>query len=131
MANVPLHVDHTAMNWTPERMLSRLDGDTELATQLAAIFIDEYPRMLERLRGAVAAGSAEDVRRAAHALKGSVSNFIDGGPTATAFELENMGRNGQLEGTPAVLDRLEQEIVALTVCLQDFQAKGTGSAGGS
>ena len=131
MANVPLNVDHTAMNWTPERMLSRLDGDTELATQLAAIFIDEYPRMLERLRGAVAAGSAEDVRRAAHALKGSVSNFIDGGPTATAFELENMGRNGQLEGTPAVLNRLEQEIVALTVCLQDFQAKGTGSAGGA
>ena len=31
MVNVPLHVDHTAMNWTPERMLSRLDGDTELA----------------------------------------------------------------------------------------------------
>ena len=121
----------SAMNWTPERMLSRLDGDTELATQLAEIFIDEYPRMIERLRGAVAAGSADEVRRAAHALKGSVSNFIDGGPTATAFELETMGRNGQLEGTQAMLDRLEQEIVALTVCLQDFQSKGTGSAGGA
>jgi len=131
MANVHSHVDDTAMNWTPDRMLSRLDGDMELATQLAAIFIDEYPRMLERLRGAVAAGSADDVRRAAHALKGSVSNFVDGGPTATAFELETMGRNGQLEGMAAVLDRLEQEIVALTVSLQDFQAKGTGSTEGS
>lgn len=119
------------MNWTPERMLSRLDGDMELAIQLAAIFIDEYPRMLERLRRAVASGSAERVRRAAHALKGSVSNFVDGGPTATAFELETMGRNGQLDGTPAVLDRLEQEIAALTVCLQDFQSKGTGLAEGS
>ena len=131
MANVHSHVDDTAMNWTPDRMLSRLDGDTELATQLAAIFIDEYPRMMERLRGAVAAGSADEVRRAAHALKGSVSNFVDNGPTATALELEPMGRSGQLEGTPAMLDRLEQEIVALTVCLQDFQSKGTGSAGGS
>lgn len=131
MANVASHVDHTAMNWTPERMLSRLDGDTELATQLAAIFIDEYPRMLERLRGAIAAGSADEVRRAAHALKGSVSNFIDGGPTATAFELETMGRNGQLDGTQAILNRLEQEIGALTVYLHDFQSKGTGSAGGA
>jgi two-component system, sensor histidine kinase and response regulator len=131
MANVFSHADHRAMNWTPDRMLSRLDGDTELATQLAAIFIDEYPRMLERLRGAVASGSADDVRRAAHALKGSVSNFVDGGPTATALELETMGRNGQLDGTTAILDRLEQEIVALTVCLQDFQSKGTGSAGRS
>jgi two-component system, sensor histidine kinase and response regulator len=131
MANVSSHVDHTAMNWTPDRMLSRLDGDTELATELATIFIDEYPRMLARLRGAVAAGSADEVRRAAHALKGSVSNFIDGGPTATAFELETMGRNGQLDGTAAILDRLEQEIVALTVCLQDFQSKRTGSVEGS
>jgi two-component system, sensor histidine kinase and response regulator len=114
------------MNWTPERMLARLDGDTKLATQLAVIFVNECPRMLERLRGAVASGSADEVRRAAHALKGSVSNFVDGGPTATAFELETMGRNGQLDGTPAVLDRLEQEIVALTVCLQDFQSKGAG-----
>ena len=63
------------MNWTPERMLLRLDGDLELATQLAAIFIDEYPRMLERLRGAVKSGSADEIRRAAHALKGSVSNL--------------------------------------------------------
>ena len=91
MANVFSHVDHRAMNWTPERMLSRLDGDTELATQLAAIFIDEYPRMLERLRGAVASGSADDVRRAAHALKGSVSNFVDGGPTATALRTGDHG----------------------------------------
>jgi len=119
------------MNWTPERMLARLDGDTELAAQLAEIFIDEYPRMFERLRGAVASGSADEVRRAAHALKGSVSNFVDGGPTATAFELETMGRNGQLAGASAVLDRLEREIVALTVCLQDFHSKGTGSAEGS
>jgi len=115
------------MNWTPERMLLRLDGDMELATQLAAIFIDEYPRMLERLRGAVKSGSPDEIRRAAHALKGSVSNFVDGGPTATAFELETMGRNRQLAGTPAILDRLEQEIGALTVCLQDFQSKGSHS----
>ncbi len=128
MADLPPHTDRITMDWTPHRMLARLDGDTELAVQLAAIFIDEYPRMLERLRAAVTAGSADEVRRAAHALKGSVSNFIDGGPTATAFELETMGRNGQLDGTPLTLDRLEQEIVALTACLRDFQAKGTGSS---
>jgi two-component system sensor histidine kinase/response regulator len=124
MAKVPSNVNRSALDWTPARMLLRLDGDMELAQQLAAIFIDEYPRMLERLRAAVSGGSADEVRRAAHALKGSVSNFIDGGPTATAFELENMGRAGQLEGTALALDRLEQELVALADCLRQFQSKG-------
>jgi HPt (histidine-containing phosphotransfer) domain-containing protein len=109
-------------------MLARLDGDRELAVQLAGIFIDEYPSMLRRLRDAVSAGSADEVRRAAHALKGSISNFIDGGPTATAYELETMGRSGQLDGTRQLLERLDREIIELTVCLREFQSKGAGSA---
>ena len=92
MAQVPSDANPVATKWTPERMLARLDGDRELAVELAGIFVEECPRMLQRLREAVAAGSADEVRRAAHALKGSVSNFIDGGPTATAFELETMAR---------------------------------------
>jgi len=127
MAMVPSHPDPVTLEWTPARMLARLDGDPELALQLCAIFVDECPRILQRLRDALAGGSADDVRRAAHALKGSVSNFIDGGPTATAFELENIGRGGQLEGATLVFDRLEREIAALTACLQEFQSKGAAS----
>ena len=112
-------------------MLSRLDGDVELAVQLAEIFNDEYSRMLDQLRAAVEAGAADEVRRAAHALKGSVANFVDGGPTATAFELETMGRTGQLEGSSILFDRLEQEVIALTACLRDFQSMRGQSAGGS
>jgi HPt (histidine-containing phosphotransfer) domain-containing protein len=114
------------MEWTPVRMLARLDGDLELAQQLAAIFIDECPHMVNRLRAAIAEGSAEEVQRAAHALKGSLSNFIDGGPTSTAFELETMGRNHRLDETPGALDRLEGEIADLTAALKEFQSKGPG-----
>ena len=124
MAKVPSDADPVAAKWTPERMLARLDGDRELAVQLAGIFVDECPRMQQRLREAVSAGSADEVRRAAHALKGSVSNFIDGGPTATAFALETMARDGQLDGVEAVLDRLDREIVALMESLREFQLRG-------
>ena len=126
MTDVPSGADRVIVKWTPERMLARLDGDRELAVQLAGIFLDEYPNMLQRLRDAVSAGSADEVRRAAHALKGSISNFIDGGPTATAFELETLGRNGQVEGAPALLDRLDRELNALSDFLREFQSKGPG-----
>ena len=103
-------------------MLARLDGDLELAQQLAVIFVDEYPTMIQRLRDAVSGGSADDIRRAAHAIKGSISNFVDGGPTATAFELENMGRNVDLQNVGLVLERLEREIVGLADCLRKFHS---------
>ena len=126
MAKVPHTPHESPAQWTPTRMLARLDGDRELAVQLAEIFIDEYPNMLQRLRDAVTAGSADEVRRAAHALKGSISNFTDGGPTATAYELETMGRMGQLAGTLPLLERLDRELIDLAVCLRDFQSKGAG-----
>jgi HPt (histidine-containing phosphotransfer) domain-containing protein len=115
------------MEWTPARMLARLDGDVELAQQLAAIFIEESPRMANRLREAVAEGSADAVQRAAHALKGSLSNFIDGGPMATAFELETMGRNGRLDEASRTLARLDGEIADLVTALKEFQSRGAGN----
>jgi HPt (histidine-containing phosphotransfer) domain-containing protein len=123
MSKTPAHPDHVMIDWTPARMLSRLDGDVELAVQLAEIFNEESPHMLQRLGAAVAAGEADEVRRAAHALKGSVSNFIDAGPAATAFELETMGRNSTLDQASVAFERLEQEVMALTVRLHEFQAK--------
>ena len=126
MAERPSRTDRVVMKWTPERMLTRLDGDRELAVQLAGICLAEYPDMLQRVRDAVTAGSVDEVRRAAHSLKGSISNFIDGGPTATAFELETLGRNGQLDGTRALVDRLDRELIALSQCLREFQSKGLG-----
>ena len=122
MTEVPSGADRVVLKWTPERMLARLDGDRELAVQLAGIFLDEYPNMLQRLRDAVSTGSANEVRSAAHALKGSISNFIDGGPTATALELETLGRNGQVEGAQALLDRLDRELIALSDFLREFQS---------
>jgi two-component system sensor histidine kinase/response regulator len=118
-----------AFEWTPDLMLSRLDGDMELAMQLAAIFVDEYAGMVERLRDAVAGGSAEEIRRAAHAVKGSISNFVEGGPTASAFELETMGRNADVANAPRLLDRLEREIAALAACLRSFHSNGSGESG--
>ncbi len=123
MAKVPRTPQEPPAQWTPTRMLARLDGDRELAVQLVEIFIDEYPNMLQRLRDAVAAASADDVRRAAHALKGSISNFSDGGPTATAYELETMGRAGHVEGALPLLERLDRELVELTASLREFRSK--------
>ena len=101
-------------------MVTRLGGDVALARQLASLFIVECPRMLDQVRESLRGANADNVRRAAHAFKGSVSNFIDHGPAATAFELECLGRDNRLEHAPAVGARLEREVDALLVHLRRF-----------
>jgi HPt (histidine-containing phosphotransfer) domain-containing protein len=103
-------------------MLSRLAGDRDLALQLAAIFVSECPRMIQAVRDAVEQGAPDAVRRAAHALKGSTLNFVDGGAAATAFTLENMGREGDLSTARETLARLERELAVLVDHLNRFQA---------
>ena len=106
--------------WTPERMLMRLGGDEALAKQLAALFIEECPLMFGRVRESVQQSDADVVRRAAHAFKGSVANFVEGGAAASALELETMGRENNLADAPRVFARLEREIAALLIDLQRF-----------
>jgi HPt (histidine-containing phosphotransfer) domain-containing protein len=106
--------------WFPDQMIARLGGDEELARQLVALFLEECPRMMAQVRDSVQDGTPDLVRRAAHAFKGSVSNFIANGPTATAFALETIGREGRVADAPATLAKLEQQVDSLVAQLRAF-----------
>lgn len=58
-----------------ERALAGVDGDRELLAELAGLFREDCPRLLAALRAGGAAGDAEGVARAAHAIRGSVGIF--------------------------------------------------------
>ncbi len=107
--------------WTPAAMVDRLGGDEELARQLVELFVAECPKMMQAVRESVAAGDGEQVRRAAHAFKGSVGNFTESAPMTTAFELEQLGRTGPIEQAPALLARLEQEVDAFLDALRRYE----------
>ena len=109
--------------WSPERMVARLGGDEALTRQLVSLFLTECPRMMAEVRASVAEGSAEVVRRAAHAFKGSVSNFTDRGAVVTARELEDIGREGRLADAPAILARLERDVAVLVNRLREFESE--------
>lgn len=109
--------------WTPTVMIERLSGDEILARELVALFLEEYPALIASLRDRVAGGDPEQVRLAAHALKGCVANFIDQGPRATAFEIERMGASGSLAGVGAALSRLEREIGEMVAQMREFEGQ--------
>lgn len=121
MSNQPMSAESAdQFVWSPEQMIERLGGDEELTRQLVALFLDECPRMIAQVRESVDQGTPDLVRRAAHAFKGSVSNFMPNGPTVTAFALETIGREGRISEAPAVLAKLEREVEVLTAQLRAF-----------
>ncbi|HEX4605220.1 MAG TPA: Hpt domain-containing protein [Candidatus Angelobacter sp.] len=104
----------------PESLWDRVDGDMELLRELIDVFADEGPRMLARIEDAIRHGSAADLEKSAHKIKGSVLQFSAHAAAAIALELEEMGRRGSVAGAEPLLQRLKQEIDLLQAALNEM-----------
>ncbi len=100
-------------------LLAQVEGDTELLAELVMIFLQDCPRLVGAVREAVARGDARALERAAHTLKGTVSNFAAPAATAAALRLEQMGREGNLAQAGEACAALEAEIERLRPLLED------------
>src|SRR5690348_1804241 len=83
--------------------LPRVGGDLDLLKEIAALFLEEYPRELDDLRTAIRTGDAHMLERTAHGLKGSVANFGARAAVDAAFLLEQFGKAGKLDQAPPSL----------------------------
>ncbi len=97
--------------------LERVGGDEELLKEIADLFVEDAPQLLEAIRVAVEAGDGSALHRAAHSLKGSVANFGAEEAVKAAFQLEQMGKNNQLDGAVDVFSLLKREIEAVSDAL--------------
>ena len=98
------------MNWTSAELADRLGGNRQLAHELIAVFLAEYPSLLQSIHASVARNDGQAISRSAHAMKGTVSNFIDAGPTVTAQALERAAIEARLAEVPALVEQLEREL---------------------
>jgi PAS domain S-box-containing protein len=89
---------------------ARLGGDRVLLRDLLEIFLAECPAMVSNIRKAIEAKDPVALRHAAHALKGSVSNFAAPRPFEAAQRLETMGIDGDLAGAVTAFQELEEAL---------------------
>ena len=99
-------------------VLARLEGDVPLLDEIAALFVAESPRLVERVRDALARGDAQATARAVHALKGALGSIAAPDALAAAARLEAAARAGDLDGTTANLAELEGKLERLRVALR-------------
>jgi len=53
--------------------LSRLDGDEDLLVDLIGFFLEDSPRLMDELQAAAKNNNANEVKMAAHSLKGLIA----------------------------------------------------------
>jgi PAS domain S-box-containing protein len=93
--------------------LAGLGDDLDLAKKLVDIFVDQSPHLVEQIHSAIAAGDSDALRRAAHALKGTISNFPAGPAREVAARMEMVGFDGDISAAREIYPLLEQEVTRL------------------
>lgn len=123
--HTPHAVPETAVCWSADAMIERLGGDEQLARQLVSLFLEEYPRLIAQLKASIVSGQADAVRRAAHAAKGCIANFVEGGPQATAHSIEQFAAGGRVADAASLVARLEAEITGLVKPMTQFERESS------
>jgi two-component system, sensor histidine kinase and response regulator len=98
--------------------LATAGGSMETLRDVAAVFQEQAPLLLEELRAGLGSGDPAAVRRAAHTIKGAAAIFGADVVAGAAADIEQRARGGELEGATELMLELERATDRLRRALQ-------------
>ncbi|MDA1015844.1 MAG: Hpt domain-containing protein [Planctomycetota bacterium] len=110
------------MNWIGP--LGRLSGDHAALKDITESYIEETRENLSCLPAAIAAGNADESKRLAHTVKGSMRFFRAETATQCGLDLERLAGTGNLTSAPELIERLNSEAERVLAVLQHFVETG-------
>ncbi|MGI1677438.1 MAG: Hpt domain-containing protein [Cellvibrionaceae bacterium] len=108
--------DHISM--TTLAMLKDVMGDG--FSELITMYITDSQARIDALNTAYSAQDCDAVRREAHSLKGSSGNIGAGIMSELTKDVEQKGRDENLDGVSELITQIEAEYKALTVTLNEM-----------
>jgi len=111
-----------------QRLLDICDGDNGFFAQIVAEFENSTKATLEELERMVADGDLENIRRAAHRLKGASRNIGGERLANICEEMELCAKNGVDAGLDQTLDRIREAAQNLIAMLHTIEINGIGEA---
>jgi HPt (histidine-containing phosphotransfer) domain-containing protein len=101
-----------------DELLDRIGHDAELLQEVIELFYNEYPSHIEKIRSALAENNAEQVAKAAHTLKGSISNFACPSAFEAVYQLEQTAKNNTLDKTEDAIQTVDKKVQELRPVLE-------------
>jgi signal transduction histidine kinase/CheY-like chemotaxis protein/HPt (histidine-containing phosphotransfer) domain-containing protein len=96
-----------------DAILGVVGGNRRLLARVRDAFAAQTPRLLNTVREAIDGQDGEALYRAAHTMKGALSNFDVPTASETAVQLEEAARERDFEVAAVLLPRLEHELRVL------------------
>jgi len=93
--------------------LDRVGGDASLLGELAGLFLEEYPQLLDGVRQGLASGDTHSAYSAAHQLKGLLAQFGGEAARLKALAVESAAKAGDLSAALAAFPDLESIMTRL------------------
>ncbi|MBP1771972.1 MAG: multi-sensor hybrid histidine kinase [Holophagaceae bacterium] len=112
---------------TLQNLVDLDDGSHGLVSEMIAIFRDDTPRRLQDILAAAEKRDAEELSRAAHALKGGAGALGARALRLLAADLEALGRSGSVEAGPDLPGRLEDLFQSSLAALETYVAEHRAS----
>jgi PAS domain S-box-containing protein len=99
--------------------LARVEGNRDLLTKIARMFLEVYPKLLEESHEAVARADWELLASAARTIASSAGQLGAARVRSAAKKLEHLSRRGDLAQAPGALNDLDAEIHLVRSMISD------------
>jgi len=93
-----------------DTIMEAVGGNVKLLARVRDAFTSQSPRLLGTMRSAITERNSEELYRAAHTLKGAISNFGMGEALESAIQIERAGRDADFDSASALLPSLESAV---------------------
>ena len=109
-----------------KNLLDVIGGDKVALTELIDSFLGEGVKLVASMRAAFASEDTDTLRRAAHSMKSSSTDFGAKTLAGYARELELRARELDLTGCDALLDEMATAFDRVSMALQKLRVTGAG-----
>lgn len=103
-----------------DESISNLKNRKTLLIKIAKIYIEDYQSQLDQLERFIAQKNSEQIKKAAHKIKGSLSNFYAPEAYNLAKNIESKAEKGNLAGLEEVFKQLKQTMEDIAERLEKF-----------
>lgn len=100
--------------------MSRMGGDQEILKLLGTAFLEDTPRIMQKLEAAVLEQDGEKIHFYAHKINGLASNFDGHATCQRAIELETLGRQKSYEQVERAYRLLVEQLQLLKAAIMQY-----------